>query len=109
MQTIKNILDIKRFQKKPKGGIVTEWQALAMKVAQGLGCNQQELNDLMTHFKRNHKVHLRFLETAYNFTIDYEGRVPKIKLFYWKFFDLIKNKYAKGKYGKKENRANQKT
>jgi hypothetical protein len=89
MKDLKDILKSKKFLPK-KHGLKHEWQAFAYKTWKDYSGNPKELPNVIRHFKRYNETHRHILDAAYNFCVDYEGRVPKIKLFYWKFWEIYK-------------------
>ena len=90
MVTLANILQNKDF--KPQTKILLKWQERAYQVWKTLHLNKKELGSLFRFFKYHHEQDLGKIEQAYSFTADYEGCVPKLKLFYWKFYQLKKAK-----------------
>lgn len=71
MLNLQTILQTKDF--KPQTKITFKWQDRAYQV-----------------WKSFYDKYPGQIEQAYSFTFDYEGNVPKLKLFYWKFNQLKK-------------------
>lgn len=86
--------DIFQATVKPKSErhLKNEWQAFAYKVWKEYSGNKKELPNIIRHFKIYEKKHRGYLDSAYNFCKDYQGNIPKLKLFYWKFWQLMKGK-----------------
>lgn len=92
MENIQAILKNKKFTKSPsQRHLAHEWQAFAYKTWRDYSGDPKELKNVMKLFSRYQATHRNFLDTAYNFCTDYMGPVPKLKLFYWKFWQLKKN------------------
>lgn len=86
---MKKIQDILKDRKPPnKKAIKHEWQAFAYKIWFDLGKDKKHLARVMVLVKKHNKKNRRQLEDAYRFCVDYNGRVPKIMLFYWKYWKL---------------------
>ena len=69
-----------------------EWQAFAYKVWKELDGDPKHLPNLIRFFKIWNVSARGNLEHAYSFIKDYTGRIPRYKMFYWKFWQLQKNK-----------------
>jgi hypothetical protein len=69
-----------------------EWQAFAYKVWKEYSGIKRELPNVVRHFKKYNDKYRGYLDSAYSFCKDYEGPVPKMKLFYWKFWELYKGR-----------------
>lgn len=69
-----------------------EWQAFAYKIWMDYSGEKRELPNVIRLVKRHHETDRPMLDRAYNFCKDYTGNVPKLKLFYWKFWQLKKQK-----------------
>ncbi|QGH72355.1 MAG: hypothetical protein [Podoviridae sp. ctg2L5] len=78
--------------KPNKKALKHEWQAFAYKVWSEYSGDKKELPNLVKHFRTYNTKHRNYLNSAYEFCKDYAGPVPKLKLFYWKFWQLYKNK-----------------
>jgi hypothetical protein len=87
-----SIADILNRDRKPinKKMIKNEWQAFAFKVYKDLGGEKKELARHIRHFKIYEPKCRGYLEKAYQFAIDYQGKIPKLTMFYWKFWRLYK-------------------
>lgn len=87
-----SIGDLLKIERKPvnKKMIKNEWQAFAFKVYKDLGGQQKELARHIRHFKLYEPKCRGYLEKAYQFAIDYTGNIPKLTMFYWKFWRLYK-------------------
>ena len=95
MQQINNILSTKRIEDRAKERhLKNEWMAFAFKVWKEYSNNPKELPNVIRFFKTYKDNYRPLLDSAYNFCIDYTGQIPKIKLFYWKFWDLYKKRKA---------------
>lgn len=77
--------------KTPQRHLKHEWQAFAFKVFKDLHGKPEELPQFISLFKRYNLTDRRHLEHAYSFLRDYEGYVPKIKMFYWAFWQFKRN------------------
>ena len=83
MLEIANILQTKQF--KPQTIIIYKWQDRAYQVWKAFNLTRKDLPNLFRFFKDHYEQDLGKIESAYSFAFDYEGNVPKLKLFYWKF------------------------
>lgn len=81
---------VNRKREVKKGIIKNEWQAFAYKVHITLGGEKKDLARTIRHFKTYEPKCRMFLERAYQFSVDYQGGIPKMTLFYWKFWRLYK-------------------
>ena len=88
MLNIANILPISLPQKSK--GLHNEWQVQAYQVFESLELTKKDLPNLFRFYKTFWKGYARQISTAYSFAYDYEGNIPKLKLFYWKFNQLKK-------------------
>ncbi len=68
-----------------------EWMAFAFKVWKEFSNNNKELPNLIRHFKIYHVNDRALLDRAYSYCKDYTGMIPKLKLFYWAFWQFKKN------------------
>ena len=68
--------------------ITFKWQDRAYQVWKAFNLTRKDLPNLFKFFKDHYEQDLGMIEQAYSFTSDYEGNVPKLKLFYWKFNSL---------------------
>lgn len=68
-----------------KSGISSEWQDYAYQLWQELSNNRRDLPNLFRFVKMNFNRRSS-LDSARSFCSDYCGSVPKLKLFYWKFY-----------------------
>ena len=68
-----------------------EWQAFAYKVWKDCSGDTKELGNVMRFFKIWNREYRYLLDHAYSFVKDYTGPIPKLKMFYWKFWQLKKN------------------
>lgn len=85
------IQDIIRDRKQVKSSKITlKWQDRAYQMWQEFGLPRTDLGNLFRFFKLNYDKYPGLVEQCYTFTVDYEGNVPKLKLFYWKFSQLKK-------------------
>ena len=85
MQTLQTILQTKDFKPQIK---LTKWQDRAYQIWKAFALTRKELPNLFRFFKFNYDKYPGQIEQAYSFTFDYEGNVPKLKLFFWKFNQL---------------------
>ena len=92
MDTIGSILQKKTIEPPRKGMIQHEWQAFAYKVWKEYDGDPGTLKNVMRFFKTWNMSSRSLLDHAYSFCKDYTGKIPKIKMFYWKFWQLKKNK-----------------
>ncbi len=91
MLNLQEILQTKDF--KPQTTITTKWQDRAYQIWKAFDLTRRDLPNLFRFFKTNYDKHPGLIEEAYSFTADYEGNIPKFKLFLWQFQALkIKNK-----------------
>ena len=81
---------VNRPREVKKGIIKNEWQAFAYKVHLTLDGEKKDLARTIRHFKTYEPKCRIYLERAYQFCIDYQGNIPKMTLFYWKFWRLYK-------------------
>ena len=86
MLNIQSILQSKDF--KPQTKITFKWQDRAYQIWKAFNLTRRDLPNLFRFFKINYDRYPGLVEQAYSFTADYEGNVPKLKLFYWKFNSL---------------------
>ena len=86
MLELSKVLQNRQF--KPQTTIMYKWQDRAYQVWKSFNLTRPELPNLFRFFKFNYDKHSGLIEQAYSFTADYEGNVPKLKLFYWKFNSL---------------------
>ncbi len=86
MIELAHILKDKQF--KPQTTIRYKWQDRAFQIWKDFNLTRSELPNLFRFFKFNYDKSPGKIEQAYSFTADYEGQVPKLKLFYWKFNSL---------------------
>jgi len=91
MMSMAELLGERRFEPK-KNALKHEWQAFAFKVWKEYSGDKKELPNLVRHFRIYNEKHRKYLNSAYEFCKDYEGNVPKLRLFYWKFWRLYKGK-----------------
>ena len=84
MLEIANILQTKEF--KPTK--LLQWQDRAYQIWKAFNLTRKELPNLFRFFKYHYEQDLGKIEQAYSFAFDYEGNVPKLKLFYSKFYSL---------------------
>ena len=92
MNNIQTILQSRVLQKPQGRHMAHEWQAFAYKTWKDYSNDPKELPKLIRFFKLNVEAHRPYLDAAYNFCIDYTGPIPKLRLFYWKFWQLKKNR-----------------
>ena len=96
MQQLNNVLNPNRYSpeaiaKRDKvRHIQNEWMAFAFKTWKEYSNESKELPNVIRFFKTYKDKYRPLLDNAYNFCTDYTGNVPKIKLFYWKFWDQYK-------------------
>ena len=96
MQQINNILKPNKYSVKgleeisKQRHIQNEWMAFAFKTWKEYSNEPKELKNVIRFFKMYKDNYRPLLDNAYSFCSDYTGTVPKIKLFYWKFWDLYK-------------------
>lgn len=67
-----------------------EWQAFCFKVFKELHGRPNELPQFMSLFKRYYESDYKHLNRAYSYMKDYSGYVPKVKMFYWSFWQFKK-------------------
>lgn len=67
-----------------------EWQAFAYKIWADYSGDPKELPQVMKFVKMHNDRNRAQLNDAYGFCKDYQGKIPKIKLFFWKFWQLKK-------------------
>jgi len=96
MQSLSESLKQKKFEPKPHA-LKHEWQAFAYKIWKDYSNNKKDLPRVIQLVKRYNENYRGYLDSAYNFCKDYQGPVPKIKLFYWKFWQLKKQNEREGK------------
>ena len=87
-----SIADILKRERPPinKRMLKNEWQAFAFKVFKDLAGDKKELPRHIRHFRIYEPKCRGYLEKAYHFAIDYTGKIPKLTIFYWKFWRLYK-------------------
>ncbi len=89
MENIQNLLK-QRYQKTPnKRALSYEWQAFAYKIWYDYSGKKNELPIVMKFVKQYQYLYRPLINTAYNFCIDYSCKVPKTKLLFWKFHQLL--------------------
>lgn len=71
----------------PKG-LKHEWMAFAYKVWKEYDNNKKNLPNIIKFFRTYNPTSRNLLDLSYNFCSDYTGQIPKIKLFFWKFWQL---------------------
>ena len=86
MLEIANILQNKDFT--PQTKITKPWQDRAYQVFKAFNLTRKDLPNIFKFFKDHYGQDLGKIEVAYSFAFDYEGNVPKLKLFLWKFNSL---------------------
>ena len=86
MVNLQEILQTKEF--KPQTKITFKWQDRAYQIWKAFELSRKDLPNLFRFFKDHYEQDLGMIEQAYTFTVDYEGNVPKLKLFLWKFNQL---------------------
>jgi len=93
MQAVADLLRTRqgRVERKPRA-LKYEWQAFAYKVWKEYSGNKKELPNLVRHVKMYNSKYRNYLNVAYDFCRDYGGPIPRLKLFYWKFWQLYKGK-----------------
>lgn len=94
MQKISEALRSRKFEAKPHA-LKHEWQAFAYKIWKDYSGDKKELPRVIKLVKMYNEGYRSLLDGAYNFCKDYQGPVPKIKLFYWKFWQLKKSNEGK--------------
>ena len=73
----------------PKNTRITfKWQDRAYQIWKAFNLTRKDLPNLFRFFKYHYEQDLGKIEQSYSFAFDYEGNVPKLKLFYWKFNSL---------------------
>ena len=85
MLNLQEILQKKEFKSQTK---LNQWQDRAYQVWKAFNLTRKDLPNLFKFFKDHYEQDLGKIEEAYSFTTDYEGNVPKLKLFYWEFQKL---------------------
>ena len=96
MDRLSTIL-LKRKTPKKNRHLKHEWMAFAYKTWKDYSGNKKELPNTIRFFKKYQATYRAYLDIAYSFCTDYEGNIPKLKLFYWKFWELMKEKKSKEK------------
>lgn len=82
------LLETRGKEQKPRH-LIHEWQAFAYKVWKDYCGLPKELPN-MIRFHKQHQSKRNLLNDAYNFCVDYQGKVPRYKLFYWHFWKKYK-------------------
>ena len=85
MLRIQTILQKKEFKSQTK---LNQWQDRAYQIWKAFNLTRKDLPNLFRFFKNHYEKYPGLIEQAYSFTADYEGNIPKLKLFYWKFNSL---------------------
>lgn len=84
-------IQFKSIQIKKNVGLYNEWQVKAYAIYEKLGLSHKDLPNLFRFFKFNYMKYPQHIHNAYSFIADYEGDIPKLQLFYWKFNRLKNN------------------
>ena len=79
---IQTILQTKDFKPQTK---LLKWQDRAYQIWKAFNLSRKELPNLFRFFKYHYEQDLGKIEQAYSYTFDYEGNIPKLKIFYWQF------------------------
>lgn len=90
MESILAVLKKKKIIAESKTALKHEWQAFAYKIWIDYSGDKKDLPKLMRFVKMHNEKYRRFIDDAYNFCTDYQGAIPKLTLFYWKFWQLKK-------------------
>ena len=83
MDNLQTILQNKTFNSQTK--ILLKWQDRAYQIWKAFNLTRKDLPNLFKFFKNHYEQDPGLIEQAYSFTSDYEGNIPKLKLFYWQF------------------------
>ena len=104
MQQISNILNTNRFSEEAIAKrdkvrrIQNEWAAFAFKVWKEYSNDSKELKNVMRLFKTQWATGRGSLDAAYSYCKDYTGNIPRIKMFYWAFWQYKKNGHIVSKF-----------